>query len=169
MSATARLKWHCEPQLRRHSPANRSPSLLRRQCSCVSTSKPFEIVSRRSGSKLGIFRGLPNRPRRAEVKRRLADGSLRIVGRHLLIAARGVSLKDLGLLIIDEEQRFGSADKTKLAALGHGAHVLTLTATPIPRTLGMANVGLRNLSVIATPPARRYPSKPSCGRLTTFQ
>ena len=94
-----------------------------------------------------------------EVKRRLADGSLRIVVGTHAIAARGVSLKDLGLLIIDEEQRFGSADKTKLAALGHGAHVLTLTATPIPRTLGMANVGLRNLSVIATPPARRVPVK----------
>jgi transcription-repair coupling factor (superfamily II helicase) len=94
-----------------------------------------------------------------EVKKRLAAGSLRIVVGTHAIAGRGVTFKDLGLLIVDEEQRFGSADKAKLAALGHGAHVLTLTATPIPRTLSLANVGLRSLSVIATPPARRVPVK----------
>jgi transcription-repair coupling factor (superfamily II helicase) len=94
-----------------------------------------------------------------EAKKRLADGSLRIViGTHA-IAGRGVRMKDLGLLVVDEEQRFGVADKSKLAVLARGAHVLTMSATPIPRTLGMANIGLRRLSLIETPPARRLPVK----------
>src|SRR5829696_4601354 len=91
------------------------------------------------------------------VKAGLADGSVRIVvGTHAL-AAKGIRFKDLGLVIIDEEQRFGAAHKTKLRALGRDVHVLTLTATPIPRTLQAALVGLQDLSVIATPPARRQP------------
>jgi len=91
------------------------------------------------------------------VKKGLADGSIRVVvGTHAL-AAKGVSFKDLGLLVIDEEQRFGAAHKAKLRSLADGAHVLTLTATPIPRTLQSALVGLQDLSIIATPPARRQP------------
>lgn len=90
-------------------------------------------------------------------KKGLADGSIRIVvGTHAL-AAKGVSFKDLGLVIIDEEQRFGTAHKAKLKALAAEAHVLTLTATPIPRTLQSALVGLQELSLITTPPARRQP------------
>jgi transcription-repair coupling factor (superfamily II helicase) len=91
------------------------------------------------------------------VKKGLADGSVRIViGTHAL-SAKGVSFKDLGLIIIDEEQRFGAAQKAKLRTLSAGGHVLTLTATPIPRTLQAAMVGLQELSIIATPPARRQP------------
>jgi transcription-repair coupling factor (superfamily II helicase) len=91
------------------------------------------------------------------VKQGLADGSVRIViGTHAL-AAKGVSFKDLGLVIIDEEQRFGAAHKSKLRAMASGGHVLTLTATPIPRTLQSALMGLQELSIIATPPARRQP------------
>lgn len=60
-------------------------------------------------------------------------------------------------MIVDEEHRFGAADKAKLKALGRGVHVLTLSATPIPRTLQAALVGLQDLSMIATPPARRRP------------
>jgi transcription-repair coupling factor (superfamily II helicase) len=91
------------------------------------------------------------------VKGGLADGSLRIVvGTHAL-AAKGISFKNLGLLVVDEEQRFGSRHKAGLRSLGDGVHVLTLTATPIPRTLRLATIGLRSLSVIATPPARRLP------------
>jgi transcription-repair coupling factor (superfamily II helicase) len=91
------------------------------------------------------------------VKKGLADGSIRIViGTHAL-AAKGVAFKDLGLVVIDEEQRFGAAHKTKLRNLSAGGHVLTLTATPIPRTLQSALVGLQELSIIATPPARRQP------------
>ncbi|MBB3018257.1 transcription-repair coupling factor (superfamily II helicase) [Microvirga lupini] len=91
------------------------------------------------------------------VKKGLADGSVRIViGTHAL-AAKGVAFKDLGLVIVDEEQRFGAAHKSKLRAMASGGHVLTLTATPIPRTLQSALVGLQELSIIATPPARRQP------------
>jgi transcription-repair coupling factor (superfamily II helicase) len=91
------------------------------------------------------------------VKKGLADGSIRIVvGTHAL-AAKGVAFKDLGLVIIDEEQRFGAAHKSKLRAMASRGHVLTLTATPIPRTLQSALVGLQQLSIIATPPARRQP------------
>ncbi len=91
------------------------------------------------------------------VKAGLADGSVRLViGTHA-VAAQDVAFRDLGLLMIDEEQRFGTAEKDRLRALGEGLHVLTLTATPIPRTLQTALVGLQDLSVIATPPARRRP------------
>ncbi|WP_460448275.1 DEAD/DEAH box helicase [Alsobacter sp. SYSU BS001988] len=91
------------------------------------------------------------------VKAGLADGSIRIaIGTHAL-AAKDVRFADLGLLIIDEEQRFGARHKQALAALGVDAHVMTLTATPIPRTLQAAMAGLRSLSVIATPPAARVP------------
>ena len=78
------------------------------------------------------------------------------IGTHAL-AAKGVRFRDLGLVVIDEEQRFGTAQKATLRKLGQGVHVLTLTATPIPRTLQAALVGLQTLSVIATPPARRQP------------
>jgi transcription-repair coupling factor (superfamily II helicase) len=91
------------------------------------------------------------------VKAGLADGSIRVViGTHAL-AGKGVEMADLGLLIVDEEQRFGAATKEKLRALGETAHVLTLTATPIPRTMQAALVGLQDVSVLATPPAERRP------------
>jgi transcription-repair coupling factor (superfamily II helicase) len=91
------------------------------------------------------------------VKKGLADGSIRVViGTHAL-AAKGVVFKDLGLVVIDEEQRFGTAHKARLRDLASGGHVLTLTATPIPRTMQAALVGLQELSIIATPPARRQP------------
>jgi transcription-repair coupling factor (superfamily II helicase) len=97
-------------------------------------------------------------PRAAkEVRAGLADGSVRIViGTHAL-AGRSIRFEDLGLVVIDEEQRFGAAHKSRLQALARDAHVLTLTATPIPRTLQTALIGLQDLSVIATPPARRQP------------
>ena len=91
------------------------------------------------------------------VKAGLADGSVRIVVGTHAVAASDVAFKDLGLLMVDEEQRFGAAEKARLRELGAGVHVLTLTATPIPRTLQAALVGLQDLSVIATPPARRRP------------
>ena len=92
-----------------------------------------------------------------KIKAGLADGSVRIVVGTHAVAAADVAFKDLGLLMIDEEQRFGAAEKARLRELGAGVHVLTLTATPIPRTLEAALVGLQDLSVIATPPARRRP------------
>ena len=86
---------------------------------------------------------------------RLAEGKLDvIVGTHRLLQS-DVKFKDLGLVIVDEEQRFGVRQKEALKALRANVHLLTLTATPIPRTLNMAMAGLRDLSIIATPPANR--------------
>lgn len=79
-----------------------------------------------------------------------------VVGTHRLLS-QDVNFSDLGLLIIDEEQRFGVKHKERLKQLRTSVDVLTLTATPIPRTLNMAMVGARDLSVIETPPANRYP------------
>ncbi len=89
------------------------------------------------------------------VREGLADGSLDIVvGTHAILA-RGVEFRRLGLVVVDEEQRFGVTHKERLKALRADVHVLTLTATPIPRTLQMALSGIRDLSVIATPPVDR--------------
>ncbi|HWI24062.1 MAG TPA: transcription-repair coupling factor, partial [Lysobacter sp.] len=86
---------------------------------------------------------------------KLADGKIDvIVGTHRLLQG-DVRFKDLGLVIVDEEQRFGVRQKEALKALRANVHLLTLTATPIPRTLNMAMAGLRDLSIIATPPAHR--------------
>ena len=89
----------------------------------------------------------------------LADGTVDIVvGTHKLLSP-SIRFKDLGLLIIDEEHRFGVRHKETMKALRAEVDVLTLTATPIPRTLGMALEGLRDLSVIATAPQRRLAIK----------
>ncbi|WP_157505596.1 DEAD/DEAH box helicase [Geminicoccus roseus] len=91
------------------------------------------------------------------VRSGLASGEVRVVvGTHAL-AARAVRFADLGLVVIDEEQRFGSVQKAKLRALAGRGHVLTMTATPIPRTLQASLIGLQELSVIATPPVLRQP------------
>ncbi len=93
------------------------------------------------------------------VKEGLADGTIGLViGTHALVA-KDVRFADLGLLVIDEEQKFGAKQKATLHAKAKGAHVLTLSATPIPRTLQSALVGLQDLSVIATPPYLRQPTR----------
>ena len=79
-----------------------------------------------------------------------------VVGTHRLLS-KDVQFNDLGLLVIDEEQRFGVKHKERLKQLKNNIDVLTLTATPIPRTLHMSMMGVRDLSVIETPPADRYP------------
>lgn len=92
-----------------------------------------------------------------EVLKGLADGSIDVViGTHRLLSA-DVSFKNLGLLIIDEEQRFGVAHKERIKQMRSQVDVLTLTATPIPRTLYMSLTGVRDLSTIETPPAERLP------------
>lgn len=94
-----------------------------------------------------------------KVLKRVADGEVDIlVGTHKLIQG-DITFKSLGLLIIDEEHRFGVQQKEKLKALRAEVDILTLTATPIPRTLNMAMGGVRDLSIIATPPARRLSVK----------
>jgi transcription-repair coupling factor (superfamily II helicase) len=87
----------------------------------------------------------------------LADGKIDIIiGTHKLIS-KTVNFKDLGLLIIDEEQKFGVSTKEKLRQMKSNVDTLTMSATPIPRTLQFSLVGARDLSVIQTPPPNRYP------------
>ncbi len=111
------------------------------------------------------FAGLPVKVRQAsrlvgskelaETKKGLADGTVDIViGTHALLGS-AVTFKNLGLLIIDEEQHFGVKHKERLKELKSDVHVLTLSATPIPRTLQLALTGVRELSLIATPPVDR--------------
>jgi len=92
-----------------------------------------------------------------EVQKGLKNGSVDIViGTHRLLS-KSVQFKDLGLMIIDEEQRFGVTHKEKLKQIRANVDALTLTATPIPRTLHMSMIGVRDLSVIETPPENRFP------------
>lgn len=92
-----------------------------------------------------------------EIATNLSNGKIDIVvGTHRILS-RDIKFKNLGLLIIDEEQRFGVKHKEKLKKLKNNIDVLTLTATPIPRTLHMSMIGVRDLSVMETPPANRYP------------
>ncbi len=111
------------------------------------------------------FRGFPLQVRQlsrfvsqkqaADTRKGLADGTVDIcVGTHALLA-KGVNFKNLGLLIIDEEQHFGVQHKERLKQMRSDIHVLTLTATPIPRTLQMSLTGVRDLSIIGTPPVDR--------------
>ena len=94
-----------------------------------------------------------------ETKQSLADGGVEIViGTHALLA-KDMKFCNLGLLIIDEEQHFGVAHKEKLKNLKSNVHVLTLTATPIPRTLQLSLTGVKQLSVIATPPVDRLAAR----------
>ena len=81
-----------------------------------------------------------------------------VVGTHALLS-KGINFKNLGLVVVDEEQHFGVAHKERLKELKQGVHVLTLTATPIPRTLQLSLAGVRELSVIATPPVDRLAVK----------
>jgi len=93
------------------------------------------------------------------IQERLPEGKIDIlIGTHKLLQDK-LKFKDLGLIIIDEEHRFGVRQKERLKALRAEVDVLTLTATPIPRTLNMALSGIRDLSIIATPPARRLSVK----------
>ena len=111
------------------------------------------------------FRNLPLKVRQlsrmvtgkeaSEVRAALASGACDVVvGTHALLA-KTISFSNLGLLVIDEEQHFGVGQKERLKELKAGVHVLTLTATPIPRTLQMALTGVRSMSLIATPPVDR--------------
>jgi transcription-repair coupling factor (superfamily II helicase) len=93
------------------------------------------------------------------VQEGVADGSVDIViGTHRLLS-KGVRFRDLGLVVIDEEQRFGVEHKERLKAMRATVDILTMTATPIPRTLNLAMLGLRDISNLTTPPEGRMPVK----------
>jgi transcription-repair coupling factor (superfamily II helicase) len=105
--------------------------------------------------KVGQLSRFRSAKQQAETLEQLACGQIDIViGTHKLIQG-DVKFADLGLLIVDEEHRFGVRQKEKIKALRANIDILTMTATPIPRTLNMAMSGMRDLSIIATPPARR--------------
>lgn len=94
-----------------------------------------------------------------EIISRLKSGEIDVVcGTHSLLA-EGIDFKDLGLLVLDEEQRFGVKAKEKLKNLKNNVNVITMSATPIPRTLNMAMLTLRDISIINTPPKNRLPVK----------
>ena len=106
---------------------------------------------------IGLLSRFRSKKEQEETIEKLRKGAVDIViGTHRLIS-KDVHFLDLGLLIVDEEQRFGVKHKERLKQLKSQVDVLTLTATPIPRTLHMSMLGVRDLSVIETPPANRYP------------
>ena len=92
-----------------------------------------------------------------EAKEGLRRGKLKVVVGTQALVSKDVKFGDLGLVIIDEEQHFGAAEKVKLSSLTKGVHTLWMSATPIPRTLAAGLAGFRDLSVIATPPVHRLP------------
>lgn len=107
--------------------------------------------------KISVLSRFRTRKEQKETMEGLQKGIVDIViGTHRLLS-KDIVFKDLGLLIIDEEQRFGVKHKEKIKQLKNNIDVLTLTATPIPRTLHMAMMGVRDLSVIETPPENRFP------------
>ena len=92
-----------------------------------------------------------------ETKEGLRSGQMKVVVGTQALASKDVKFDDLGLVIVDEEQHFGAAEKAKLSGLAKGIHTLWMSATPIPRTLAAGLAGFRDLSVIASPPAHRLP------------
>jgi transcription-repair coupling factor (superfamily II helicase) len=106
---------------------------------------------------IGYLNRFRTAKQKADTLKQLADGKLDIlIGTHQLVN-KNVEFKDLGLLIVDEEQKFGVNVKDKLKTIAHNIDTLTLTATPIPRTLQFSLMAARDLSVITTPPPNRYP------------
>jgi transcription-repair coupling factor (superfamily II helicase) len=122
----------------------------------------FKKRFERTGLNVASLSRLSDAAERKRVKAGLADGSISVVVGTGAVA-KDVAYADLALVVIDEEQRFGAADKAMLRNLGEEVHSLSLTATPIPRTLQNALLGLRQMSVIATPPARRQPIRTFTG------
>ncbi|MGG3468392.1 transcription-repair coupling factor [Neobacillus pocheonensis] len=106
---------------------------------------------------IGLLSRFRSKKQQTETTKGLKAGTIDIVvGTHRLLS-KDIVYRDLGLLIIDEEQRFGVTHKEKIKKLKTNVDVLTLTATPIPRTLHMSMLGVRDLSVIETPPENRFP------------
>ena len=109
------------------------------------------------GIKVALLNRFVTSKNQKETIDKLANGEIDfVIGTHRLLSD-DIKFKNLGLLVIDEEQRFGVTHKEKIKKLKNNVNVLTMTATPIPRTLKMAISGLRDLSIIDTPPVNRYP------------
>lgn len=109
------------------------------------------------GIEVGNLSRIASTAEARKVREGLKSGELKVVVGTLSLAAKEIKFADLGLIIIDEEQHFGAADKAMLSGLNKNGHRLWMSATPIPRTLAAGLTGLRDLSVIATPPVHRVP------------
>ncbi|MBR0795290.1 DEAD/DEAH box helicase [Bradyrhizobium jicamae] len=109
------------------------------------------------GIEVGSLSRVASAAQAREVKEGLRRGKLKVVIGTQALASNDVKFADLGLVIVDEEQHFGAAEKAKLSALAKGVHTLWMSATPIPRTLAAGLAGFRDLSLIATPPVHRLP------------
>ena len=114
-----------------------------------------------TGMKIAQVSRLTPRSEMTQIRADIRDGNIDIViGTHALLS-NDIKFQDLGMMVVDEEQHFGVLQKEKLKELKHGTHVLSLSATPIPRTLQMSMLGIRDLSLIATPPIDRLPVRTS--------
>ena len=109
------------------------------------------------GIELGSLSRAASASETRETKEGLKSGRLKVVVGTQALASKDVKFGNLGLVIIDEEQHFGAAEKAKLSGLAKGIHTLWMSATPIPRTLAAGLAGFRDLSVIASPPVNRVP------------
>lgn len=107
------------------------------------------------GVKVAVLNKLRTPKQIEQVKKDIGEGKIDLVVGTQKLLANDINYKNLGLLILDEEQKFGVADKEKIKNIKKHVNVLTLSATPIPRTLNMALVGIRDISVISTPPVQR--------------
>ena len=119
----------------------------------------FSAVERFSGYpvKVDMMSRFRTKNQQEDTLRKVKAGQVDLlVGTHRILQ-KDIRFKDLGLLVVDEEQRFGVAHKERIKQMAQGIDVLTLTATPIPRTLNMALSGIRDMSTIEEPPADRYP------------
>lgn len=106
---------------------------------------------------VGLLNRFRTETERREIHKRLATGELDVIVGTQSVLSKAIKFRDLGLLVVDEEQRFGVKQKEAIKALKTEVDVLTLTATPIPRTLYMSLSGIREMSLIATPPPSRRP------------
>jgi transcription-repair coupling factor (superfamily II helicase) len=109
------------------------------------------------GIEVGNLSRIASTAEARKVREGLKSGEIKVVVGTLSLASKEIKFADLGLIIIDEEQHFGAADKAMLSGLNKNGHRLWMSATPIPRTLAAGLTGLRDLSVIATPPVHRVP------------
>lgn len=115
----------------------------------------FKNRFRNTGARVEMVSRLKTTKEVKEVLTSLSDGKVDvIIGTHRLLSS-DIRFKDLGLIVIDEEHRFGVAHKEKLKKISESVHLLTMTATPIPRTLNMAMAGIKDISIITTPPPDR--------------
>jgi len=132
-----------------------APTTILTQQHFLTFSKRFKAF----GAKIEVINRFKTQTQKAKILSRLASGDIDIIiGTHALFG-KNVKFADLGLLVLDEEQRFGVEHKEKIKTMKENVDTLTLTATPIPRTLHMSLVGIRDISEINTPPQQRIPTQ----------